>query len=632
MVLSPNQAKEMMPQNGRITGLLVALKNPYAASIQPVVDTIRGKIAMSRFLDEPGRQFIEQYAPKDREWRKELLRDFFSRSQVFDAADTAQNNLRKSLNATASGRKRNDAMDNPKHEDHAHPHSRRHKEYAKNLLLNTPEVSTSSLAVAGLALQSYFHDGHQLDIQALNEEEKTNYNAKAGHAIGGAIQMLLFATEYAKENNIPQEEAWQICAAAAIMMIPHDEPENVVMSLYATRDARDIPKDALLQAYKDHEIDLFTITPSMLFTLFRQLTQEKGLQTTYGFTKQFEEDFAERLAKLSQNQTSLLENLPSTLKDTVRNAAMISAFADQLDMVAPFGESLLRKLAVQVSQQRDFFNPIDVETDIYNGKGNKHGNPQDSDFRRILWEIYHLRDTIVDTPFENSKVMKNIIRDFQVSGIFALKNMGETIMDGPESTQKLLDDIMNRRLLSLGLKLLSNVSKDDYLNNLYSRRLNPRERFERGMFAKVSFENAQQTLNDAKNDVDLYLQIVGTAQSEGVNEQAKIAIRKIHDVLPRKARANFERLTKKLEDEKNRVFVALKKRKTTFPVYSEVAVKFMKRNCDIILAKILGISLEEVKALQAQQIPSTEVLVLPFDSYDSTTDPEDSPTRRDLAA
>ena len=422
--------------------------------------TVAGPMALNAWLKETfdrKRSFtgvFNAFAKRDEPWLNHVLEgiEFVGR---MDIADRASNGLRRALQhdnrdharPSTFGTMLTNAYDNPKHTDHNHEHSRRHERWLEAMMLNVPQLRHSHSIfqwIDSTMLFSYFHDVDQLISLQRNLVENHNFSVKKGHGPAAAVILLALHKRYAVERKVSIHKAWEICAGGALMILKHDEPESFAQAMAGMTPAyRTIPNkehelnhdEKLIQAFDKNELDLFTVSPSQLIEILRNIKSQYGFisetdGSRYGLHPYFEEEYAEELADLATNNLPILKEVTPEQKISFRHAAEAAVLADVLDMVAPPMESMFRLLNTQYSRNRPFFrsdeNPQSLLDKIFGPDGNLH-QEIDSDTRRLFWHFAHM-DHLHDSIITRSAFVQRVNRDHALLGAITAKRIGARIM------------------------------------------------------------------------------------------------------------------------------------------------------------------------------------------------------------
>ncbi len=337
------------------------------------------------------------------------------------------------------------AMDNPELNDHNHVHTDRVKRYTDFIISGLPQTSQRSIQpwLDSVALFAEFHDLDQLLALQRNIDENrlgsSELNVKKGHALGGALMILVLSNQYAEINHIPPNEARRICGGAALMMLRHDDIGAYSQALRGERQA--LPTDGLddlYQSFKDGNLDLTSLSPMQLFGFIRKEKGEVNFpldSTKIGLHPDFENGFQRRLDELSQDR-SVLVRVEDESRAGLNGAAEIALAGDIIDMIIPPTVAQERTFSTQYSQNRPFF--ADDEASrliklIKEGDGNGNGKelPYDSDVYRILWQVYYLDNLLLkNSIFQDHDRLKNVLEVNTFNAIELLRHIGNHVMRG----------------------------------------------------------------------------------------------------------------------------------------------------------------------------------------------------------
>lgn len=391
------------------------------------------------------------------------------RAGLWDAAERANNGLRKRLTNSASpfGEIADTMYNDFLLFHHNHPHSRRLEDMLELIVLNSPDIYLSKEAIEGLAGFPYSHDIEQVSGYLWSGEAERILPTKEGHDWAGAVLRLAQFKEYAKERHVSLDEAWCFSVWTALLIFPHGSPENLKKLLEAKGNAAEHiyrmdnqngeVNDRLWEDVTANKIDITTLSVYQMMKLVQKKRKDSGFfeaefhnkKTKHGLfppvEERYKDEFADFLNK-DEYKKPLFAKMSDAEKTAFKNAVLLAVEVDLQDMSAPFPESLVRKLNVDKSKNRNFY---DVED-------------KDSDIARGLFEIEHVSDLITGTPLEKSLVLRNIVWKNALMSVLLFEELGERLMRGDLGV---ISQIYERRLLNLGRKILRKISSDFSLDS-----------------------------------------------------------------------------------------------------------------------------------------------------------------------
>lgn len=394
-----------------------------------------------------------------------------AKKQTMEISHRISNGLRLGLLDTPSGRIHHEAREDARTKDHGFEHDRRHFKWVRALVEHSPNIRFAHEDIPlAMALFSPFHDANQLDISYANLSlpKSEKFRPKDAHDFAGALQTLAYRTRYAKEAHITSEKARSITGLGAAMMLFHDEPSLLakMQEQTALLDGRKayaqnlrgqrimLHGQALIQAVEEG-CDVLSLSPRQISELTRYYKAKADprylTDAPHGLLPQFERDFADELALVDSDDQPLCENPSLAMRQEYLMANKIEVLADQLDMIVPFGEGLIRMFPLEVSRNRPLFEP-----NIQDRVLKIEGNPTiDSDLGRKLWEIRTLADRIADPILMQSPSIRKIIAEVQVKSLLEIKRIGAIIMQGDETaTRSLMEQIQYAQLPAFADKML----------------------------------------------------------------------------------------------------------------------------------------------------------------------------------
>ncbi len=349
--------------------------------------------------------------------------------------------------------------------DHGINHQRRVDDLIQLLFENSPEIKFESKnpeinsrirdVVDALALFSFGHDF----IQAANMAAVKKYKGtglqldyKAGHSEGAAALIMALAPIYAKQRNIELPKAERICKIAARMFLPHDsELIKKILVANTSADAEkyknkgQFPTIELANDYNDGKIDLDTLSPKQIIQLCAIKSSKNinnwakiGLESKYGLPPEIESALKTELIALNTDDKPILPELTIEEDDCINNGTYIAKVADMIDMVAPFNESMGRKLNVQRSTKRTFLPKRSV-IGSYEVITSLKENDVESDTERVLFEFSALMDIMRDTGLSDSDFINTYVNDIIGVGLLQFEQFGNCFMSGYTSLLEIVD-------------------------------------------------------------------------------------------------------------------------------------------------------------------------------------------------
>lgn len=409
------------------------------------------------------------FAKRDESWLTHVLDgiEFVGR---MDIADRAMNGLRRTLmwdnrdhtRPSQFGHMLARAYDNPEHSDHNHEHNRRHERWLEAMMLHIPELRHAHSIfqwVDSAMLFSYFHDVDQLISLERNFTEGRHLSVKKGHGPAAALMLLALHKRYAVERKVSIHQAWETCAGASLMILKHDEPETFAQAMSGMKSAASRHGDDLIRSYEKNDLDLFSLSPSQIVEILRNIKSRHGFLsdadgTRYGLDPRFEEEYAQELADLASNTLPILKDITPEKKMSFHHAAEAAVQADVFDMVAPPVESMCRLLNTQYSRNRPFFraeeDPKLLLEKIFGLEGNLAAE-EDSDVRRLFWNMTHV-EHIPGSIIAESSFVRQVNREHAILGALAAKQIGSRIMRGDYTD---IDRLYRQRTCLLARKTLA---------------------------------------------------------------------------------------------------------------------------------------------------------------------------------
>jgi hypothetical protein len=326
-----------------------------------------------------------------------------------------------------------------------------------------------------MLLTPYFHDWDQLNTELrMIQDPELVLSAKMGHAVAGAVQVLCLAEKYAELNGISLEQAQQITSMAAVMILRHDEPGNIVQAFNTSnRSAVGIndPKD-LLVAFNADQLDFTTLSPAQIITILKAKkgsTFINGNASQFGLSPNFERDYADKLVQLEKDTDPLL-TLDAEEKRKLTSGTEMVVWADLVDMVSPYWDAILRTFQSAPSKKRPFSwkavkdNTESRINEIWKSiEDPKNGNGTLTDIERLFWELWHLDEFAKQTCLADVPFVKKFNREHAIMGAVALGMVAETIL-GDQDIENTIQTVYGTRMNCLNQKA-HNQNKNELLNS-----------------------------------------------------------------------------------------------------------------------------------------------------------------------
>lgn len=439
-----------------------------------------------RNIDPSHQRQRARHAPDDQALQERLARDNFH-GVYLEVGSRIRNGVHFSLQEqTAYGQLHQEAREHEDLRDHGHEHERRVMKWIRELVINSPELHLESPRILYALALFEDHDADQLDTEHRNLTRKDKLDPKLGHGLAGGLRMLALAEKQAKEAHITYTSALDNAMIAGAMVYLHDNPDQLDKALLQTErtdgrkafeilpngNHRILRGEELINAY-EQGVDLLSLRPSQVveLTRWKKSTDKKGRQSGYitdttphGLHPAFEEEFMRELAALESGEYAdrLLfdgQEASAQLRQEFTVATRIAQFADQLDMVIPFREALMRKFWVPIAQNRAYFQP-NIADRVLKQTGNLPSE-SDSDAGRGLWEVHTLSQRIQGLPGQQSQSLvessyiSQLVGKLQVAGILEQKRAGTIIMSGDQDAiANMIEDTFTTQLLLIGDKML----------------------------------------------------------------------------------------------------------------------------------------------------------------------------------
>lgn len=386
------------------------------------------------------------------------------------------------------------SRENPAHSDHNREHLRRVELFSKIFSINTSDVR-GEIAInrhmPALMLADQFHDVDQsLSLQrneVLEAYGENKLEVKKAHCEAGAVMILSLYKEYARVNHITEADAWRICAEAALMTLKHDKIDVFNKAIKATESAVGMDDETLIKKYKEHEVDMYTLSPQQLILVLKTEKGAEGDRTfvneaaPHGLAPSFERQFRKELGELEVDtlplfSTDRFERMPPVgnkqYKKSFETVSQIFLFSDTSDMTTPAIEGFFRTLRTQYSLNRPFMSvnlnegelnelfhlivdlrdpnaPHDEKSRI-----KKLEKKYDRDVFRKLFESCHFADPIAGTVLENGLFIRGFIKDAAILNALATQKFGRLIM---KKQYGQIEEMYKKRIRALSEKALKKV-------------------------------------------------------------------------------------------------------------------------------------------------------------------------------
>lgn len=397
-----------------------------------------------------------------------------------------------------------------KHHDHGWPHVRRTEAIIRLLCLSYQELSPEDwkLFVAVSAFPSFHDIGQIMSIVWNKENQDSPIKIKDAHAEEGAVIVDMLWEEVAREGNMTEALAKEICGLASIMIMVHDQPLFVEQRLRGTYKAfveredgtiYPIPREDLINHYAAGDLDLFTTSPSQRMDILRHLKEQKGImkkgERQHGLHPLFEKAYQEQLEAVARDTEPTNRNISSKDRDSVVKMASIAVMADVLDMISPEA-TYLRKFNVNLSLQRSIFkSDAGMMSRIRDLDGEK---ANESDFERAAWECFAFVRLIKQTPLYKNEYVKTLVANTVIKGLFDDWKITRKLMEG-EQGFGVIDEMKTKRVWEVGLKALRRAERI----SLETQR---------------QIQNRSMVIEDAEELTDYFIRTFDRLMEESVSE------------------------------------------------------------------------------------------------------------------
>lgn len=402
------------------------------------------------------------------------------------AAEARANKLRYSLiqDQTPFSERFLTAMEEGELAHHGSLHSRRVEKAQKIALRDIYddkrkrellEGENAEADLSALMLFPYFHDLDQQtgNVRNLTREPDKQLKVKKGHGPGASLKILAFTQRYATVNNLTYEEALNITAPAAIMMLPHDKPEAFDKTFSPTNNnAQGLCGNELIAAFEADELNPFSLSAAQIAEITRMTKQKnKFMQdgdSEWGLDPLFEAEYREELEALSCNDIPLLEEMSEKRRERLLLFTESVYFSDMVDMIGPHDLQAMRTFLGQYSQQRDFsvfqldkadIQDLSVEEyreirheAVLNVVKNGNGNDMPTDDTRLLWELLHVRNISAHSDFGDLPNVHKLVKDQVMMSAIFMKELGTHIMQGGDAIDSIINKVYAQRQGKLELQ------------------------------------------------------------------------------------------------------------------------------------------------------------------------------------
>ncbi len=478
-------------------------------------------------LGYPGIQFVE--AP-------EFVHP--SIESYIDIGEKRSNSLRHLLKTTGTpfAEEFKHITDSSQHAHHGWHHTRHVEHLGKKSLaqyahedpelFNTMETIGGSPALEVLTsaalLFDPFHDVDQLTAAYRNETREIKLKEKKAHGLGAAAMTLALTPQYATASRISFDEAYKVTAAAAIMMMRHDTPEqfertfaedNVKAYFYDEKGNRILRRGNHLRAlYETDKLDLYSISPSQVFDLLVQLKGEHGFidaeeGSILGLSPHFEAEHYDELNWLTQHDEPLMDEVSDNVKNMHKAVTETRYFADMGDMICPYTDQFMRTFLTQYSKQRPFWNLGDATVQEASNKVFDQQWKEDtaSDALRLMWEIVHIDGISPNSDFSKVPWVRAFIKEHAVMSAILFKDLGTTIMNGDYSV---VNWVYDQRLRKLDEKRRTIEEQGIDINGKYTEKVREIEGERAEVIDSLTKKHVSSTNEDIANFNELCDEVI----------------------------------------------------------------------------------------------------------------------------
>src|SRR5260221_4621318 len=392
-------------------------------------------ISQNRALDDFAREY-NPFSPKLR------MQEFLNAGRVSvqnEFAERHANEYRAGLLETRFGQISQQAQEDDPH--HGVSHRNRTESNLEAALFTSSNLHFRKNPLTALFLFPFNHDRfqsyrHHLIEEAKSRDQTLDIDAKAGHGTLAAAFMLMttdvleksllgIRRDTEKGRKRAKAAADEVAKIYTMLTVVHDVPEHLKEALgmvegmewltpqeirASAKNAEDpegtkILTDALLNK-TPFAVNIFHLSPKDMFDILHEIAQRKKMDTYYGFGKEIENDpiFQEKIKQLSTDNTPLLANASPEVIEEIRQAAILAADCDVMEMIGS-ESAYMRKLLVPRSTNRVYSWTTESErtTDITDQQIQQLLGPQEASYVTSYMETFHALN-----PQEQA-IVKNIL-------------------------------------------------------------------------------------------------------------------------------------------------------------------------------------------------------------------------------
>jgi len=352
------------------------------------------------------------------------------------------------------------ARENPLVAGHGFPHERRAERLIEIIIMGVsflrhgPENIKRWIQMP--FLQSWTHDLDEAITEQRNIEEGTNLKPKAAHAEADAAIAWLVLPFLEKAGEFSHAEAVRLTAGVMIGNMIHDKPELIkkrLSSKVTAASLRDNP-EALFEAWEKGKVSVFSFTLADVMTVLKLSKAKAGFVTKEspnGLYPTIEEIYKKRLKTMSADNSQTLGELLGLINENDKKAFLhildVFQIADQLDMLIPPRESLLRKLLTPLNRFRPLIRNTEVRIFMHAvnyGKGNLLPH-EDSVFNRAMWEILHTHKLLQNSLIGSDPFMQNLFYSLFAENLqFFRETIPDLLHNNVEEIHKIYDGRMEK--------------------------------------------------------------------------------------------------------------------------------------------------------------------------------------------
>lgn len=394
---------------------------------------------------------------------------------------------------------------------HGPDHWRRVEQVMKGLFFNIPEFRHGIVAPQiydAAFVYPRMHDSDQFYRERLNLETGEKHPPKWGHGMAGAVIAFAMVPEYAQERAVSHEYAREVMGHAAIMMMKHDEPAVLNEALAGREPAWNYTESKdLYDAFKANILDLTTLSPAQMVQI---LKYEKGSHkkfqfihegSEYGLHPVIEQALGSRLKAMEQDHRPILGEIDQRTRIGLELATHAAVRADEMDMIGPEWDAVMRKLNVPKSKDRDImkrdmtpeFMLEVIMDDRY--RYDSHFEPHnDSDITRALWEQYHFgmqKEGVIAA----SKYGNRLFGEIAMKSTIVFKDVISKLLDGNFDP---IHEQYNRRIVNMGLKILERAEVGSGIQADIMQIVQPN-----GEGTPINIDRFQEIVSDVLGEVDM---------------------------------------------------------------------------------------------------------------------------------